>query len=58
MRTFGWGVPALPWNLIGWLWAYNLAWMIVQDVLKVGTYRELNSRAANRTRSSNISKRS
>jgi H+-transporting ATPase len=49
MCAFGWGVPALPWILIGLVWAYNLVWMIVQDVVKLGIYRELNSRAKNRT---------
>ena len=49
MCAFGWGVPALPWMLIGLVWAYNLAWMIVQDVVKLGVYRELNARAKNRT---------
>ena len=49
MRAFGWGVPALPWILIGLVWAYNLVWMIVQDVVKLGIYWELNARAANQT---------
>jgi hypothetical protein len=49
MCAFGWGVPALPWILFGLVRAYNLVWMIVQDVVKLGTYRELNSRAKNRT---------
>jgi H+-transporting ATPase len=49
MCAFGWGVPALPWILIGLVWAYNLVWMIVQDVVKLGIYWELNARAANQT---------
>ena len=45
----GWGVPALPWILIGLVWVYNLMWMVVQDVVKLAIYRELNSRAKNQT---------
>src|SRR6184192_2172418 len=28
----------LPWRIIGFVWGYNLAWMIVQDVVKLGIY--------------------
>jgi H+-transporting ATPase len=38
MCSQGWMVPALPWGIIGFVWAYNLAWMIVQDVVKLGLY--------------------
>jgi len=34
----GWLVPALPWGIIGLVWAYNIVWMIVQDVVKLGLY--------------------
>jgi hypothetical protein len=33
----------------GVVWAYNLVWMIVQDVVKPCIYWELNARAANQT---------
>jgi H+-transporting ATPase len=49
MSAMGWGVPALPWNLIGWVWIYNLAWMVVQDLIKVCVYRELDARASGTT---------
>ena len=49
MSAMGWGVPALPWNLIGWVWVYNLAWMVVQDLVKVCVYRELDARSAGTT---------
>jgi len=26
------------WRIIGFVWAYNLAWMIVQDIVKLGIY--------------------
>jgi len=35
---WGWLVPALPWGIIAWVWAYNFAWMFVQDVVKLGLY--------------------
>ena len=42
---FGWLVPQLPWHLIGLVWAYNLVWMILQDVIKLGVYRLAGDRA-------------
>jgi H+-transporting ATPase len=36
MCAFGWGVPALPWSLIGLVWVYKFVWMLVQDVVKLG----------------------
>src|SRR5437762_245279 len=38
MCSQGWLVPALPWTIIGFVWGYNLGWMIVQDVVKLGIY--------------------
>jgi H+-transporting ATPase len=38
MCSQGWLVPALPWTIIGFVWAYNLVWMFVQDVVKLGIY--------------------
>jgi len=49
MCGFGWLVPALPWHLIGWVWVYNLVWMIVQDGVKWVTYRVINQRANGET---------
>jgi H+-transporting ATPase len=42
MCSQGWLVPSLPWGIIGFVWAYNLAWMVVQDVVKLGLYRILD----------------
>ena len=39
MTSFGWLVPVLSWSLIGWVWLYNLGWMVVQDMIKLGIYR-------------------
>jgi len=42
MCSQGWLVPPLPWKIIGFVWAYNLVWMIVQDVVKLGLYGVLD----------------
>ncbi len=41
---FGLGtiVPALPWDIIGWVWIYNLVWMAVLDVAKLSLFRVLD----------------
>lgn len=46
---FGVLVPALPWQLVGLVWGYNLAWMVVQDGVKLMVYRELALRAGHAT---------
>ena len=42
MCSQGWLVPPLPWRIIGFVWAYNLLWMFVQDIMKLGLYRILD----------------
>jgi H+-transporting ATPase len=42
MCSQGWLVPPLSWEIIGFVWAYNIAWMIVQDIVKLGLYRILD----------------
>ncbi|MEQ8655307.1 MAG: plasma-membrane proton-efflux P-type ATPase [Kiloniellales bacterium] len=42
MCGLGWPVPQLDWQTIGLVWGYNLAWMVVLDVLKVAAYRTLD----------------
>jgi len=42
MCSQGWLVPSLPWKIIGFVWAYNLVWMTVQDIVKLGLYRVLD----------------
>jgi hypothetical protein len=32
----------LSWEIIGFVWAYNIVWMTVQDVVKLGRYRILD----------------
>jgi H+-transporting ATPase len=38
-------VPALPWYLIGWVWAYVFIWMFVKDWVKLGLYALIDYRA-------------
>ncbi|GAB5469626.1 MAG: plasma-membrane proton-efflux P-type ATPase [Rhodospirillales bacterium] len=40
--AFGWPIAALDWRTIGLVWAYNLAWLPLIDLLKVGAYRALD----------------
>lgn len=35
-------IPALPWDIIGWVWVYNIAWMFLLDFVKLAIYRVLN----------------
>jgi H+-transporting ATPase len=50
MCAFGWLVPALPWTLIGLVWAYVIVWMFVLDLAKLGLYRLVENRAAHHRR--------
>jgi H+-transporting ATPase len=43
--TYGVLVPALPWLMIGLVWAYVLVWMVVLDVVKLGYFRIADRRA-------------
>ncbi len=35
-------VPSLPWALIGFVWLYNLIWMVILDVVKLITYKVID----------------
>ena len=48
MCGFGWRVPPLSWGIIGWVWVYNLLWMVVQDLVKLAVYREHDRRRSGR----------
>ena len=45
MCAYGLLVPALPWQMIGMVWAYVLVWMLVMDCVKLG-YLHLAARRA------------
>ena len=42
----GWLVNPISWRLIGLIWVYNLAWLAVLDVVKVGLFRRHDRREA------------
>jgi H+-transporting ATPase len=41
MCGFGWFMTALPWTIIGLVWLYLLAWMIVLDWVKLALYSRM-----------------
>jgi H+-transporting ATPase len=43
MCGLGWLVPKMPWHIIGWVWLYNLAWMFLQDAVKLAVNRIADS---------------
>jgi H+-transporting ATPase len=45
LTGFGWLAPQLPWRDIGWIWVYNLVWMVGLDLGKLGSNRLLEHRA-------------
>ena len=46
MCGFGLLVPSLSWTVIGLVWAYNLVWMVVQDIVKLGIDRLVEGRSS------------
>lgn len=46
---FGWLVTPLSWTMIGLVWAYNLPWMILQDVVKLAIVRMHDRREVSST---------
>ena len=50
MCALGWLVPRLPWSLIGLVWVYNIVWMFIQDVVKVGVYYLIEDRPMHKQR--------
>ncbi|MEM7135734.1 MAG: plasma-membrane proton-efflux P-type ATPase [Myxococcota bacterium] len=41
---FGWLVSPLSWTMVGLVWLYNVPWMLLQDVVKLGLARSLDRR--------------
>lgn len=35
-------IPQLPWDIIAWVWVYNIVWMFVLDGVKLALYRVLD----------------
>jgi H+-transporting ATPase len=42
MAANGWLVTPISWGLIGFIWMYNLVWLVVVDVIKVAMFRRLD----------------
>ena len=41
MAAFGWLVTPISWGLIGFIWLYNLVWLVVIDLL-IAIYRQFD----------------
>jgi H+-transporting ATPase len=50
MCGFGWLVPPLPWDLIGYVWVYIIIWMLIQDITKLGLHSLVENRAKHKRR--------
>jgi H+-transporting ATPase len=46
MCGFGWLVPAIPWELIGWVWLYLIVWMFILGSVRLITERFVDYRTA------------
>ncbi len=47
---FGLLVPEIDWWLIGAVWGYNIAWMFIQDLFKIGSYHLIADLAKHKSR--------
>jgi H+-transporting ATPase len=54
MCGLGWLVPAIPWTLIGWVWAYNLGWTFVLGAVRLVAESFATYRTARQARSVDI----
>ena len=39
---FGFLVARIPWSLVGFVWAYCLVWVFIEDAVKIHVYRHLD----------------
>jgi H+-transporting ATPase len=46
MCGFGWLVPSIPWSLFGWIWLYDLAWLLVLAAVRLATETALTGQTA------------
>ncbi len=51
MCAYGWLFPSISWLLIGWVWAYNVAWMSVLGGVRQITQRFAEFRTARQMKS-------
>jgi H+-transporting ATPase len=54
MCAFGWLVPSISWQAIGWVWAYNLAWMFILGGVRLLTERFVDYRTARHLQSAAV----
>ena len=40
----GWLMTPIPWTAIGLIWAYDIAWMVVMDLVKLGIYQLIDQK--------------
>jgi len=38
---FGWLVPKIPWLWVGYVWAYCIFWIFIEDAAKMMVYRHM-----------------
>ncbi len=48
--VYGWFMPPLGWTYAGLVWAYALAWFVIEDLAKVATYGLLRRGSARHAR--------
>ncbi len=48
MCGFGWLVPAISWTTIGWVWAYNIAWVFILCGVRLITEKLVDDRTGQR----------
>ena len=44
IAVYGFLISAIGWEYALWMWAYALVWFVINDVVKVSTYRYLRSK--------------
>ncbi len=54
MCGFGWLVPPISWEMIGWVWVYNIAWIFVLGGVRLMTEKLVDHRTARHVRSGEI----
>jgi H+-transporting ATPase len=54
---FGWLMTPISWTDIGIIWLYDIAWFVVMDVAKLGTYKLIEHRAAHQRRFLHVMKK-
>ncbi len=47
IAVYGWWITPVSWRYAAYLWAYALAWGVVNDIVKVATYRVLRGTSRN-----------